>query len=561
MTPVEARPTEEQRASFYPPERPRLLVGYVIFTVVASTIIVLGAGSVPRLGLGIALATCLMLTGLLLLLRQRSIRLASQRWRDVMPCYLSVQDDQLRIIETNTLFRRDFGDAVGEFCYKAYKQRGLPCHNCPVLKTLKDGRSHNSEESVITMSGEVARVVVTSAPLFDDSGRCVAVVEMSTNVTEVEAIQHELQQSKQELARLFDIVPCYISVQDRQMRIVESNRLFKEDFGECTGSTCFRAYKGRESVCEDCPVEKTFLDGEVHNSEEIVVTRDCDRADVLVHSAPIVDSDGKISLVMEVSTNVTEFKQEHQLAMMGMAVAGMAHRIKNILMGLEGGIFVLNTGFETDDAATIDEGWKMVGRNVEKISRMVKDLLYCSKGRIPSVEDGVRPDEIVREVHELYRARTAEEGIELSLEVGRGLRPGTFDAEAIYNMVVNLVTNAVDACRFDPAGPEKGHAISLRCRQDQTGEVVIEVEDNGAGIPEEVCDKVFKGFFSTKGTEGTGLGLLVVQKVAEEHGGSVSFSSRDGEGTTFTVVLPPQRGADRRTGDGGDEPVLKKLAS
>jgi len=560
---VQARPTEEQRASFFPPSRPHLLVGYIIFTVVASAIIVLGAGSVPPLALGIALATCLILTGLLLLLRQRSMRLASQRWRDVMPCYLSVQDSQLRIIETNTLFRRDFGDALGRYCYQAYKKRSTPCHNCPVLKTLEDGRSHNSEETVITRDGDMARVVVTSAPLFDDAGRCVAVVEMSTNVTEVEILQHELQRSRQELSRLFDVVPCYISVQDRDMRIVESNRLFKEDFGECTGSTCHHAYKGRESICLDCPVEKTFQDGKVHSSEEVVITQDCEHADVVVYSAPILDDDGEPTLVMEVSTNVTEFKREHQLAMMGLAVAGMAHRIKNILMGLEGGIFVLNTGVETDDGETIDQGWEMVGRNVEKISRMVKDLLYCSKGRIPAVEDDVSPTEIVREVYELYRPRTAGEGIELALEVEDGVSAGTFDPEAILNMVVNLTTNAVDACRFDPAGPDKEHRITLRCRQREVGDTVIEVQDNGGGIPEDVCDKVFKGFFSTKGTEGTGLGLLVVQKVAEEHGGAVTFASQQGEGTTFTVVLPRHRDTEQRAlaRGGGDETVSKKLAS
>jgi len=69
---------------------------------------------------------------------------------------------------------------------------------------------------------------------------------------------------------------------------------------------------------------------------------------------------------------------------------------------------------------------------------------------------------------------------------------------------------------------------------------VIRVSDNGAGIPEEHLHRVFKGFFSTKGTEGTGLGLLVVQKVTEEHGGNVTFSSRPGKGTTFTVVLRPR---------------------
>ena len=70
---------------------------------------------------------------------------------------------------------------------------------------------------------------------------------------------------------------------------------------------------------------------------------------------------------------------------------------------------------------------------------------------------------------------------------------------------------------------------------------MVEVADNGAGIPDDAKEKVFESFFSTKGTEGTGLGLLVVQKVVEEHRGSVSFTSTVGQGTTFRVVFPATR--------------------
>ncbi len=80
--------------------------------------------------------------------------------------------------------------------------------------------------------------------------------------------------------------------------------------------------------------------------------------------------------------------------------------------------------------------------------------------------------------------------------------------------------------------------MTLRCRQNGEGSQILEVEDDGPGIPEELNSKVFQDFFSSKGTEGTGIGLLVVQKVAEEHGGKVTFESVPGEGTKFIVVIP-----------------------
>jgi signal transduction histidine kinase len=342
--------------------------------------------------------------------------------------------------------------------------------------------------------------------------------------------------------RYRDLMPIYMSVQDRSYRILESNELFRRDFGERVGDRCFCAYKGRDNICPGCPVEKTFVDGQVHSSEEVVVTQDGRQASMIVHSVPILDEKGYVTSVMEVSTNITEVKRlQRQLALMGLAVAGTAHRIKNILMGLEGGIFVVNTGFEEKNEATITEGWEMVERNVANVSRIVKDLLYCSKEHVPKFKDGVSPCETVRSAYELFRARAASEGIELTLEVTEGVRPGRFDPEALLNLATNLVANAFDACRFDPDERKAKHVIVLRCTPGEGGSTVIEVSDDGMGIPDDASHKVFENFFSTKGTEGTGLGLLVVQKVAEEHGGAVTFTSKLGQGTTFRVVLPPPR--------------------
>ena len=245
-----------------------------------------------------------------------------------------------------------------------------------------------------------------------------------------------------------------------------------------------------------------------------------------------------MTAVMEVSTNVTEVKRLQSLATVGLAVTGMAHRMKNILMGLKGGVFVVNDGFDTQDDDAIRDGWGAVERNVDRMSRVAMDLLFCSKDREPNLEDGVSPESIAQEVYDLYRLRAATESIALRLETGPVPYHGIFDPEALHSLMTNLVANAVDACRFDPGVDHKQHEIVLRCTRNDGGDTVIEVSDNGAGIPDDQVSRVLHGFFSTKGTEGTGLGLLVVQKVVEEHGGRFSFTTQEGEGTTFTVVIP-----------------------
>ena len=107
--------------------------------------------------------------------RSRTPVAVATRWRDVMPCYISVQDRELRIIETNALFRQDFGDdKFGEHCYEVYKHRDSPCPDCPVLKTFEDGQDHTSEEVVVNKRGETAHVMVTSTPFSREVDRITA---------------------------------------------------------------------------------------------------------------------------------------------------------------------------------------------------------------------------------------------------------------------------------------------------------------------------------------------------------------------------------------------------
>jgi PAS domain S-box-containing protein len=356
--------------------------------------------------------------------------------------------------------------------------------------------------------------------------------------------REDLDKTRRDYQRLFESVPCYICVLDRDLRIQESNELYRWAFGEVNGRHCYESCKGQKTQCPDCLVQATFRDGQVHSSEEVLRTKGGRKIDLVVYSMPIRNDTGEIASVMEVFTDITEVKKlQRQLTLMGRAVAGMAHRIKNILMGLEGGIYVVNTGMESGEQDVFSEGWEMVERNVKKVSAIVKDLLYCSKEHKPKYRPDVCPQEIMKEIHDLYARRVQSEGIRLTLELSEPRRCGTYDADGLHNLLSNLVANAIDACRFDTTAGKTNHEISLRCRQEADGTTVFEVEDNGAGIPEEFSGKVFEEFFSTKGTEGTGVGLLVVQKVAEEHGGSVNFSTEPGKGTRFWVTVRP---ADRK---------------
>jgi PAS domain S-box-containing protein len=379
-----------------------------------------------------------------------------------------------------------------------------------------------------------AAVLVLSAVL----GAAV-VIRRNHHHPPVAELRRELDQTRRDYGQLFSAVPCFICVLNRDHNVIEANALYREAFDVSDRRLCYEICKNRSAKCANCLVDQTFEDGRIHSSEETLITREGHRINVVVHTRPVFDEHERIASVMEVFTDVTEVKRlQRQLALTGRAVAGMAHRVKNILMGLEGGIFIVNDGLENNDRPSIDQGWEMVERNVGLVTGIVKDLLYCSKDREPSFEANVCPHDIVRQVRDLYAARMSDDDVEIRTELGEPEHLGTFDPDAIHNLLCNLVANAIDACRFDPCPDKPRHTVVIRCFANRDGATVLEVQDDGAGIPEDLSHRVFQEFFSSKGSEGTGIGLLVVQKVAEEHGGRVTFDSRPGHGTVFTVVIP-----------------------
>ena len=455
---------------------------------------------------------------------------------DLIPSHVSVQDGDLRIIRTNARLRKEFGEHVGEYCYRVYKNRGDVCPDCCVQKTFADGQMHKSEEVIIDPHGRSTEVMVHTSPVRNQQGEIVAVVEMFTDISEMKALQKQLETSRQEYKYLFDTVPCYVSVQDRNFRIIEANALFKQDFGDRLGEYCYSVYKGRKSVCPGCCVKKTFADGLVHSCEEMVETRNNDKSNVIIYTAPIFNDRGEIAAVMEMSTNITQVKKlQKELILMGQSVASMAHGIKNILTGLEGGMYVVGSGLDKKDNELVQTGWDMVRNNVAKVSNLVKDLLYCS--REPTTEyQEVEPNKIAREVYDLFLEKAEGEGLEFRLELDESLGQAYLDPAGIHTVLCNLVTNAMDACILDLKVIP--HTVGLKTRKVGDASLIFEISDNGRGIPPAQKGKLFETSFSREGSRGTGLGLLVTRKIVMEHNGEITFDSIEGVGTTFKVTLP-----------------------
>jgi len=181
----------------------------------------------------------------------------------------------------------------------------------------------------------------------------------------------------------------------------------------------------------------------------------------------------------------------------------------------------------------------MVERNIHKVSDLVLDLLSYSKEREPEYEK-YNPNIIADEVCDLMESKAKEYDIDLIRDIDREMGEIYLDPKGMHSCLLNLVSNAIDACVFDLDTQKHWHVKVMTRRKNESG-VAFEVVDNGCGMDEETQSKIFAEFFSTKGTRGTGLGLLVTQKIVKEHGGTMDVASQPGKGTIFTIRLPGKK--------------------
>jgi PAS domain S-box-containing protein len=363
-------------------------------------------------------------------------------------------------------------------------------------------------------------------------------MEMSTDVTEIKLLQNQLKESQERYHLLFEEVPCFISIQDRDLNMVEANRMHREAFGTSYGRKCYEVYKHRSTECEPCIVRQTFVDGEIHTHEEVVTSQDKKRMDVMVYTAPIRDADGSIERVVEMSVDITQIRQlQDKLTSVGLLIGSISHGIKGLLNGLDGGIYLVNSGLERNDRGRIDEGWEIASRNIRRIRSMVMDILYYAKDREPEWE-ALPAEELIEEVCGLFGERAKRQSIKFNCIVEPDVGQFEADRQAVRSLLLNLLDNSLDACRIDKKKTD--HVITLEVKS-QPKSIIFGVADNGIGMDRETREKALSLFFSSKGAGGTGLGLFIANKIAQSHGGGIDIESDQGKGSKFIVTMPRKR--------------------
>jgi signal transduction histidine kinase len=217
-----------------------------------------------------------------------------------------------------------------------------------------------------------------------------------------------------------------------------------------------------------------------------------------------------------------------QLAAIGRLAAGIAHEVKNHLSPFTLADMLAK---RHPDDAQLQDAAEMMHEAQQHILDLVNEIRSFAGGALaPRELAPLDLAEVVESVLRFMKHDSALRRAKMKLEIVA--RPVVeLDARSFRQVLINLIKNACDAL------PEKGGAVEVRIRADDD-RAVLEVIDNGSGIPREIAEHIFEPFFSTKGDKGLGLGLDISRKIVADHGGELSFTSEPDAGTTFRVSLP-----------------------
>ncbi|MHC4479855.1 MAG: GAF domain-containing sensor histidine kinase [Planctomycetota bacterium] len=238
----------------------------------------------------------------------------------------------------------------------------------------------------------------------------------------------------------------------------------------------------------------------------------------------------EVALAVEKQKFIQQSVSALRLVSIGETVAGLSHCIKNIAQALRTGSHVIKRAIRSNNLQDVKTAWQLLDRHIERLADLSMDVLAYDPG-VREHSAGGRLDNLVRHVVDLFREEARARAIELTFGGDENVSPAKFDPMGIYRCLVNLVSNALDAC------PLSAGVVTVATKRTKEDEFMISVADNGRGMDEETKATVFQLFRTTKKRTGTGLGLATVADIVDKHNGRIEIDSQPGMGTTVRIFI------------------------
>ena len=357
----------------------------------------------------------------------------------------------------------------------------------------------------------------------------------------MQTFQGQLLNSRNTLRALFDSSPTSIYIVDPGYKLIAINMRRADLAGrspqDLVGKKCFSELYQRDAPCPGCLVEETIQTGSSTRRIESRWFTKASAIELEISTFPIWDNDRQVVQAFLFEEDITErqqlqasLAQSEKLAAVGQLAAGVAHEINNPLTTILANAQLLKRNLPAQDTDLLE----MVGLVIQasdRASQAVRDLLdFARRERYEFAPTDI--NETIQRTLALMGHELGSRSISLQFDPALDLPPVNASQDHLQGVWLNLLINAIDAI---DQGPGK---ISIRTEKAEDAVQVL-VYDSGQGIPPEKISRIFEPFYTTKEPgRGTGLGLSVCHQIVTRHGGQILVSSQEGEGTTFTVILP-----------------------
>lgn len=218
---------------------------------------------------------------------------------DIIPAPIAILNKDLDVIHANLAFTKTFGSWENQKCWAVYHKSDGPCHHKSCIRAFEKQMPITSKGSGITQTGQAINYTKYTLPLMDEQGEVSHILELCIDNTASDILRHEYNS-------LFDLVPCCIVVIDKELRIIDSNRMVRDLYGNLEGRQCYRALKGHDSLCANCTARRAFITRQPQHDQHVWTLPGGNVAHYQVTAIPIIDETGDVSAIMEMAMDITE---------------------------------------------------------------------------------------------------------------------------------------------------------------------------------------------------------------------------------------------------------------
>lgn len=513
-------------------------------------------------------------------------KLEWERTFDSVPDLIAIIDDQHRIVRVNRAMAERLGtateDCAGQTCYRTIHGTSEPPPFCPHAHTINSGSSHEIELFENSLGGDF---LVTTTPLFDETGNLVGSVHVARNISERKRAEAALAKAKNEaelraaeLAAVLEAVPAAVWIaSDPECLHISGNRAANEllrlpDGGEASLTspasirpTHFRVTKdGHELQNDELPVQMAARGIELHDFEETLLFDDGTIRHLLGNATPLFDERGqprgsvaafvditlrkqaendlqKLNVFLEqrVASRTEELRQkdllllkQSRLAAMGEMINNIAHQWRQPLNVLGLNIQRLLLFYDLDDfnreflEKSCDDAMKLI----RHMSQTIDDFRNFFRPDKEKTEFSL--DQALQQTLSLVKDGLKSSQIEIISRIeGNPLITGYFNE--FCQVLLNIIQNSRDAIVERRIA---GGVITIAATV-ANGRAVITISDNAGGIPEEIIGRIFEPYFSTKGVQGTGIGLFMSKNIIEKSMAGSIRAENTPQGAEFRIEV------------------------